>query len=108
MQEHFRGVDSLDGSQSTNCFASPATSLQTDLVMKNPSKISLAGCFQASIQMEAMDCKGALQIGIDLLDRFGQGESSPSFLPQFYSHSLLLPLLHFISGTWGKVSKGLL
>jgi hypothetical protein len=33
-----------------------------------------ACCMQASIQMEAMGCRGALQVGVDLLDRFGQGD----------------------------------
>lgn len=54
-------------------------SLNVDLVIKKEPLETVWLClFQASIQMEAMDCKGALQIGVDLLDRFGQGVSASS------------------------------
>ena len=37
------------------------------------------GGMQASIQMEAMGCHGALQVGVDLLNRFGQGDAHSLF-----------------------------
>ncbi|CAL8461625.1 g1156 [Coccomyxa elongata] len=44
---------------------------------------------EASIQMEAMDCKGALQIGIDLLDRFGQVGFRHKFINSLVGSHLL-------------------
>ncbi|KAK9909736.1 hypothetical protein WJX75_006740 [Coccomyxa subellipsoidea] len=44
---------------------------------------------EASIQMEAMGCRGALQVGVDLLDRFGQVGFKRKFINALVGSHLL-------------------